>query len=73
MTDWVVSLMPTGKAKHPVSVSSRVAAAGGDLFMPGGPKDYKTLLDALKAGEVSRKQLEINATRVYRKALELVK
>ncbi|MBO4888846.1 MAG: glycoside hydrolase family 3 C-terminal domain-containing protein [Firmicutes bacterium] len=73
MTDWVVSMMGSGKAAHRVSLSSFVAAAGGDLFMPGSPKDYKTLLAALKAGEVSRKQLEINATRVYRMALKLVK
>lgn len=73
MTDWVIAMTTNGKTKYRVALSSCVAAAGGDLFMPGGPKDYKTLLTALKSGEVSRKQLEINATRVYRMALKLTK
>ena len=34
--------------------------------------NYKVLLDALKDGSLDRKQVEINATRVYRMAEKLV-
>ncbi|MBO6157767.1 MAG: glycoside hydrolase family 3 C-terminal domain-containing protein [Firmicutes bacterium] len=72
MTDWVISMMSMGKkTKYRYPISSKVAAAGGDLFMPGGPKDYKQMVEDLKKGELSRKQLEINATRVYRMAKKL--
>ena len=39
--------------------------------MPGSPNDYKAMLKGLKAGTVNRRQLEINATRVYRMAKKL--
>lgn len=32
--------------------------------MPGGKIDYENVMTALKKGSLSRKQLEINATRV---------
>ncbi len=34
--------------------------------MPGGKTDYENVLKALRDGNLSRKQLEINATRVLR-------
>jgi len=54
--------------KYELPLSWEVAAAGGDVLMPGSSGDYKTLLKGLKTGKVSRKQLEINASRVYRLA-----
>lgn len=65
MTDWIVSLM-SGKSKYPAPLSWKIARAGGDVVMPGSKSDYKTLYEGLKAGYVSRNQLEINASRMYR-------
>lgn len=72
MTDWVVNGGTTNKASiHPAPEPWRVAAAGGDLFMPGGKKEYENILDALHTGKLDRQQLLINATRVYRLAKRL--
>ena len=43
----------------------------GDLVMPGCPGDLKALLNGLKDGAVTRKQLLINASRVVRMAKKL--
>ena len=68
MTDWVVGdgMMNSKEDIYPAVKQQLVAAAGGDLFMPGGKADYNNMLKGLKNGEVTRKQLQINATRVYR-------
>ena len=71
MTDWLVPAFNSGKKKYPVPDPAKIAAAGGDLIMPGGPADLKALLDGLQAGTVTRRQLEVNATRVYRLAKKL--
>lgn len=72
MTDWVTGGgMMTKNANYPEPNAGKVAAAGGDLFMPGCKKDYQEVLDALKDGTLSRKQLEVNASRVYRMAKRL--
>ena len=69
MTDWLTAAgFLTKNSKYPAPKASRIAAAGGDLVMPGGNSDYKDILVALKAGKLSRTQLEINATRVLRAA-----
>ncbi len=67
MTDWVVrgGMIPKD-AKYPGPQPWEVAAAGGDLFMPGSKADYNNVLQALKTGKLSRTQLEINATRLLR-------
>jgi len=72
MTDWVIAMLG-GKGKYRGASAAEVPNAGGDLFMPGSKGDYKKLLAAVKAGTVTRKQLEINATRVKRMADKLVK
>ena len=64
MTDWFVRISMSG-GKYDLPRSCDVAAAGGDVYMPGSRKDYGTLLKGLGKGFVSRRQLEINATRVY--------
>ncbi len=68
MTDWVVGngIMNSKEDIHPAVKPQLVAAAGGDLFMPGGKADYDNILKGLKNGQVTRRQLQINATRVYR-------
>ena len=73
MTDWVVGngIMNSRQDIHPAVKPQLVAAAGGDLFMPGCKADYKNILKGLAKGQLTRKQLQINATRVYRMAKQL--
>ena len=47
--------------------------AGGDLFMPGCKADYDNILKGLEDGTLTRQQLMINATRVYRMTNRLTK
>ena len=67
MTDWVIPGM-SGRGKYGGPDRGAVAAAGGDLFMPGSKADQKALLKALKRKKLTRLQLRINATRVLRTA-----
>lgn len=75
MTDWVVGngVMNSKADIHPAVKPQLVAAAGGDLFMPGCKADFKNVMAGLADGSVTREQLQINATRVYRMAKELTK
>lgn len=67
MTDWVTAVDVFSKnAKYPAPTGDRVAMAGNDLFMPGSSREYHQILDGLKNGTVTRKQLEINASRVLK-------
>ena len=67
-----------GEGEVAVYVLSRISgegndrsAAPGDVFMPGCKADYKNILKGLSAGQLTRKQLQINATRIYRMAKKL--
>ena len=73
MTDWVVGngVMNSKDDIHARVMPQLVAAAGGDLFMPGGKADHKNVMAGLANGSVTRQQLQVNATRVYRMAKEL--
>ena len=71
MTDWLISAMYDKTARHPDSSPVNIAAAGGDLVMPGSREDYEKILDALKAGTLSREQVQINATRLLKMTREL--
>ncbi len=71
MTDWIVSALGRGKKKYPGPDAARIASAGGDLVMPGGPGDLKAMMRGLKEGTVTRRQLVINGTRVLRLVEEL--
>ncbi len=65
MTDWIVSVMhSTGiySCANPVNVLK----AHSDLFMPGSKEDFDRVLDAMKKGYISRDDLEINASRLYK-------
>ncbi|MCR5293939.1 MAG: glycoside hydrolase family 3 C-terminal domain-containing protein [Lachnospiraceae bacterium] len=67
MTDWVVSGMEDGvNPPYPAPKPHRAAASGSDLFMPGSKADYEELLGALRSGEVERRQLLINASRLMK-------
>lgn len=73
MTDWVISMFTSGDVKYAEPNAGKVAAAGGDLFMPGSEKNCKDIIEALGDGTLSREQLQINASRVYNMAKRLVK
>lgn len=70
MTDWVTPMADTRSA-HRDSQAQYVAAAGGDLFMPGNKGDYDNLLQGIDSGTVSLEQVKINASRVVRMARAL--
>ena len=71
MTDWILAVMNAGGGKYPAPNAARIAAAGNDLTMPGSTGDFKVLLRGLKDGTVTRRQLELNATRIVRLAKTL--
>lgn len=72
MTDWVVmGIKGTPGSKYDVPDPALVAAAGGDLFMPGSKGDYSRMLKGANEGRVSDELLRQNATRVYKIAKEL--
>lgn len=72
MTDWIISVMSGKGNKYPSPDAAKIAAAGNDLTMPGGSGDYKAMLRGLKKGTLTRRQLEINGTRIYRMISKLV-
>ena len=71
MTDWIIGALNAGKKKYPAPAPAKIAAAGNDLVMPGGKGDLKAMLKGLEVGLVSRRQLEINASRILRMAKKL--
>lgn len=75
MTDWWIAsgLMNSKSDIHPTVTPKLTAAAGSDLFMPGCKDNYLNMLEGLKDGSLTREQMQINATRVYRMAKELCK
>lgn len=66
MTDWLIGSVPNYGTKHPKSCASRIAAAGGEIVMPGCKADHDDMTAAIKTGSLTRKQLEINATRLLK-------
>ena len=60
MTDWVISIIANKNARHPFANAGRVAAAGGELFMPGCKGDAKEIRKALDSGILSEQQLREN-------------
>lgn len=74
MTDWNVGNFTAEREyTHPLSIAPKTVMAGNDIFMPGGHGDYSKVKKALENGEVTREQLQINASRVARMARNLVK
>lgn len=67
MTDWLVAAMPADKASpYRKPRASLIAAASGELVMPGDKNDVKDILEGLKNGSITRAQLEINVSRICR-------
>ena len=66
MTDWLIGEVSNYGIKYPRSRASKIAAAGGEIVMPGCIGDFRDICIALKEKELERKQLEINATRLIR-------
>ena len=68
MTDWIVngSMMADKHDKHPRPTPYKIAAAGGDLVMPGCKGDVKSILKGLNNGELTRVQVQKNASRIYK-------
>ena len=72
MTDWVIAAMGSEQGCiHEDAKADRVCMAGGDLFMPGSKHDYERIKNGLESGTVTKKQLQVNATRVLRMAKKL--
>ncbi len=71
MTDWIISMMTDKSSIYPQPRAERIAAAGGDLVMPGGKNDFTAIVEAVKNGWLTRSQLEANASRVLRLARQL--
>ena len=74
MTDWIVAAGILSKnALYPAPKASNIAAAGGNLVMPGNQGDWKDIVTAVREGRLMREQLEINAAKVMEIADQLVK
>ena len=71
MTDWIVDMAQDKQSLHRMPIAAEIAKTGGDLVMPGSKGDFDSIVKAAKSGELELKQLQINATRVVRKAEEL--
>ena len=71
MTDWVSPIAGDARSAHRDSQAQYVAAAGGDLFMPGSKGDYDNLLQGIDSGAVTLEQVKINASRVVKMARAL--
>jgi len=64
MTDWIIRMNNFG-TKHQDARADKAVLAGNDIFMPGRKKDFNNIINALRDGRLSRKQLEADAARVY--------
>ena len=73
MTDWVTPMTGDARSANRDSQAQLVAAAGGDLFMPGNKGDYDNLLQGIDSGAVTLEQVKINASRVVKMARALTK
>ncbi len=64
MTNWVFAAAGKKTDKYKFPNSAKVAAAGHSLFMPGSKADFEALTAGIKDETVSRKQLQINGSRL---------
>ena len=72
MTDWVMAGLENKKSAWPTADAGRVAAAGGELFMPGSRHDVEQIRKAVDAGTLPLEQLQENVSGILRtiRALE---
>ena len=66
MTDWAWTGGNDIGNKYGGFVCSRIFAADNDLMMPGRTSDFDDAKAALQGGRLTRHQLEVNASRIYR-------
>ena len=66
MTDWIMRGSKPRLAKYDISRIQNVFKTSTSLFMPGSRYDIKQLTKEIKKNPSERKQLEINATRLYK-------
>lgn len=71
MTDWIIAALQMGRKKYPAPNAAKIAAAGGDLVMPGSRGDFREMMKGLAERRLTRDQLMINASRVCRMAKKL--
>ncbi|MCM1026578.1 MAG: glycoside hydrolase family 3 C-terminal domain-containing protein [Roseburia sp.] len=72
MSDWVIASYATEKGcRWPIAAAAGAVMAGGNLFMPGSPFDYKGIAKALEEGKVTREQLMRNASETVSMARKL--
>lgn len=72
MTDWVQSGRSfCSRCKYPATFAHKNVLSGNDLTMPGAPKDEKDIMKALKKGILTREDLLVAASRIYR-SIELI-
>lgn len=73
MTDWIVMGGTFDKSSlHRGPNAALIAKAGSELVMPGGKSEFKRIMNGLKSGELSREQLQINATSLLYAAEKLI-
>lgn len=71
MTDWVTTeATDNPKCKYPGVKAHKIIKAGNDIVMPGGVPDFDDIMNALKAGDITREELEVCATRIYEAILK---
>ena len=66
MNTAVAALTAQALAQGRRADAARIAAAGGEIVMPGSKLDYNNMTAALNDGTLTREQLEINATRLIK-------
>ena len=66
MTDWVMAGLENKKSAWPTADAGRVAAAGGELFMPGSRHDLEQIHKAVDAGTLPLEQLQENVSGILR-------
>lgn len=67
MTDWITTgVVYDHSSAHPAIYAHKVIKAGNELIMPGGQPDFDDIMGSLKSGEITREELLIAASRVYR-------
>ena len=71
MSDWVVLGMQNTTSRYPIAKAYKTIKAGNHLFMPGSSSNYKEVLNALKRGKLSRKEINACAVHVVETAWKL--
>ena len=65
MTDWIGTDYAPGDGNYRNGCAAPTMKAGNDLFMPGCDADLDDILRAIERGDLTRKELARNASRVY--------